>query len=547
MPRINLTLYQPNHAPVDLSFDVDSVSMGRAADCTIPIKDRFLSRHHAELFFSDSSWYVRDSGSANGTYVNSIRIEEVIKIGKGDRILLGDTELVLGGGESAESTPRFSIDDTDSGLSIAIPVQEIVRQEATKAAARGEEGLAILNRMAMELLEDRPMSELFDFIIDKVMDLMRPSRAALAILASDRTTFETLKMRRSSEADSQDLTISRTLLKEVVEGRKVLSYNDVSQNENLAQAKSIVAQSIRSALCAPLIAGETVLGVLYLDYLMTQRTITEADVRLAAQIARVAAIKLETTRLREEAVVKARMEEELRTAYTIQSRLLPASPPVVEGYQFAGFNRPVRTVSGDYYDFVARPDGRIYFIIADVSGKGITAALVMASMATAFSIFTRSDPGPAELMTLINQTLAPKTAPTKFVTTFIGVLDPKAGEIRFTNAGHTPPLLVTKSGVEVLDVTDMVVGLFPAANYREQSIDLEPGDALVTFTDGVIEAEDDRGEELGHAATIEMARKWHGFDAAAIVAALERSVGDYAGHTPFGDDVTILAVNRKSA
>lgn len=545
MPRINLTLHQPNHAPVDLSFDVDTVTMGRAADCTIPIKDRFLSRHHAEIFFNDDAWHIRDSGSANGTYVNSIRIEEVIRLGKGDRILLGDTELVLGGNEAAESTPRFQIDETDSGLSFAIPVQEIVRQETAKAQ-KGGEGLTIINRLAMELIEDRPMSELFDFIVDRVMDLMQPSRAALAILSSDRVNFETLKLRRSNEADSQDLTISRTLLKEVVEGRKVLSYNDVSQNENLAQAKSIVAQSIRSALCAPLIAGDTVLGVLYMDYLMTQRTITEADVRLAAQIARVAALKLETTRLREEAVVKARMEEELRTAYTIQSRLLPASPPAVEGYQFAGFNRPVRTVSGDYYDFIARPDGRIYFVIADVSGKGITAALVMASMATAFSIYAKSDPGPAELMTLINQTLAPKTAPTKFVTTFIGVLDPTIGEIRFANAGHTPPLLVTKNGVEVLDITDMVVGLFPGATYREQSIDLEPGDALVTFTDGVTEAENDAGEELGHEATIAMAAKWHGFDSPAIVAAIERAVGDFAGHTPFGDDVTILAVNRKA-
>jgi phosphoserine phosphatase RsbU/P len=546
MPRINLTLHQPNHAPVDLSFDVDTVTMGRAADCTIPIKDRFLSRHHAEIIFTDDAWHIRDSGSANGTYVNSIRIEEVIRLGKGDRILLGDTELVLGGNEVAESTPRFQIDETDSGLSFAIPVQEIVRQESAKAQ-KGGEGLTIVNRLAMELIEDRPMSELFDFIVDRVMDLMQPSRAALAILSSDRVTFETLKLRRSNEADSQDLTISRTLLKEVVEGRKVLSYNDVSQNENLAQAKSIVAQSIRSALCAPLIAGDTVLGVLYMDYLMTQRTITEADVRLAAQIARVAALKLETTRLREEAVVKARMEEELRTAYTIQSRLLPAAPPVVEGYQFAGFNRPVRTVSGDYYDFTARPDGRIYFVIADVSGKGITAALVMASMATAFSIYAKNDPGPAELMTLINQTLAPKTAPTKFVTTFIGVLDPGVGEIRFANAGHTPPLLVTKNGVEVLGTTDMVVGLFPEATYREQSIDLEPGDALVTFTDGVTEAENDAGEELGHEATLEMATKWHGFDSPAIVAAIERAVTDFAGHTPFGDDVTILAVNRKSS
>src|SRR5205823_14827509 len=122
-----------------------------------------------------------------------------------------------------------------------------------------------------------------------------------------------------------------------------------------------------------LVAGADVFGVLYLDFVGAAGAVTENDVRLVAQIARFAAVTLERTRLREEALAKAKIDEELRTAYVIQSRLLPAQLPEIDGYRFAGTNRPCNTVSGHYDDVVVRPDGRIYVVIADLSGHGITA------------------------------------------------------------------------------------------------------------------------------------------------------------------------------
>lgn len=543
-PVLRVTLRQPNSEASRLVLEGDKITMGRSADCTLPIRDRFLSRHHAEFLWQDGAWHIHDLGSANGTFLNGNRLDSIQRLREGDVVMLGDSELQLGG--AIESSPRFSVDDSNSGLSIAIPIKQIGDMTDTHRDPNAE-GLRIVNRLAMELIEDRPMSELFDFIVERVMHLMAPSRCALALLNPDQKSFQSVYMRCRTDSDSQELAISRTLLDEVVVKKNVLSFNDVSQDENLAMAKSIVGQSIRSALCAPLMVGDSVLGVLYLDYLLTQRTIMESDVRLVAQIARVASAKLETTRLREESHVKAKMEEELRTAYVIQSRLLPSRPPNIAGYRLAGVNRPVRTVSGDYYDYVERPDGRFYFIIADVSGKGITAALVMASTATAFGIFTKSDPSPAELLRNINQTLAPKTAPSKFVTMFVGVLDPKTGTVDFANAGHTPPLVLRNGRVEVLSTTDMVVGLFAQAQYRDQSTTLAPGDALLMFTDGVIEAESDKGEELGHDAVCVNAAQWHGGDAHSLIERLEKSVLGFAGSTPLGDDLTILALSRDGA
>ena len=201
-------------------------------------------------------------------------------------------------------------------------------------------------------------------------------------------------------------------------------------------------------------------------------------------------------------------------------------------------------MSGDYYDVVARPDGRIYFVIADVSGKGITAALLMSSVATAFQIFTRNDPKPSELLREINATLTPKTSPSKFVTTVAGVLDPSTGVIEFANAGHVAPLVVARDGVKALRMTDIVVGIKPDATYRDQSITLGAGESLVLFTDGVTEAENANEDQLGLDPILALLDGMRGQEAARLLDAIDTCVHDYIDGAPAGDDVTMLAVSR---
>jgi serine phosphatase RsbU (regulator of sigma subunit) len=535
-PHIRLTVFQPGLAPQQLALPPGLITLGRAHDCTVPIKDRFLSRRHAEIVHDAGGWLLRDCGSVNGTSLNGIRVLEPQPLRPGDRIALGDSEVLFN--PSDDDSSQIVAVDTGRpapNLTVAVDVDE-----------RGGERTQILNALAVEFLADRPMAELFDFILNRVADLLRPTRCAIATLdrGSDKLQFTNVKLRRKSNEQPAELRISRTLLREVVDGRKVVSFFDQGGDDQLVRAESIIAQQIRSAVCAPLVVGDDVLGVLYLDFVGAGSAVTENDVRLIAQIARFAAVTLERTRLREEALAKAKIDEELRTAYVIQSRLLPAQLPAIDGYCFAGTNRPCKTVSGDYYDVVVRPDGRIYFVIADVSGKGITAALIMSSLATAFAIFTRSDPTPADLLREINVTLAPKTSPTKFVTLFAGVLDPARGVVEFANGGHVPPLVVGRGGVEMLKTTDMVVGLFANASYRNQSVALAPGDSLVLFTDGVTEAENAAEEQLGVEPVAELLQTMHGSDAAQILATIDERVRAHTGDVPAGDDVTMLALTR---
>lgn len=535
-PRpIRLTVLQPNLAPMKVDARGPVISLGRATECTIPIKDRYLSRRHAEIVYESDQWLVRDCGSVNGTMLNGSRLAAPVALRPGDRIALGDSEVVFEPDDISSQSQLIALDSDSHAKNLAIPLRDAVG-DTTRTN--------VLAMLAMQFIEDRPMGELFDFILDRVIELLQPSRAALALLAADGKSFDNVLLRRSDESDSLDLYISRTLLAEVVEGRNVVSFVDTSQDEKLARAESIVAQNIRSAVCAPLMIGDAVLGVLYLDFLAQRGAVTHDDVHLIAQIARFAARKLETTRLREASVAKAKLEEELRTAYVIQSRLLPAELPSTPGYVLAGTNKPCRTVSGDYYDIVVRPDGRIYFIMADVSGKGITAALVMASVATAFNIFTRTDPTPADLVRELNATLAPKTAPSKFVTMVVGVLDPKTGNVEFTNAGHVAPLVISNRGVDQLTTTDMVVGLFGFAKYRNQNVTLEAGDSLVLFTDGVTEAENELDEQIGLEPIAELVAPLHGTSAPKILETIEAHVQTFSGGAPAADDVTMLALTR---
>jgi sigma-B regulation protein RsbU (phosphoserine phosphatase) len=542
-PRAEVTVYSPLFSPFRQTLDSAAVSIGRASDCTIPVKDRYLSRRHAEILTVDGAWMVKDLGSANGTYLNGNRLEHDSLLKSGDRIRLGDTEIVFICAES--STDRISVSKTTANATIVIPLLDIdrVRPESQDVAR-----LQTLTLLARELIEDRPMSELFGFITERVMQHLQPSRAAVGLLASDGQSFINVEVRRKDPKDTSELTISQTLLNDLVQEKKALAYMDVNVDEKLSRAHSIIAQGIHSIICAPIMIGGSIAGVLYVDFLFNQHPISEDDVRLVAQIASFAALKLEQTRLREEAIEKRLIDEELKTASAIQRRLLPDAPVGIAGYAFAATNRACRSVSGDYYDFVVRPDGRVYFVIADVSGKGVTAGLMMAGLQASFRIFCKSDPDPAALVSDLNVALKENLPQSKFVTLFLGRLDTHTGAVEYVNAGHTPPLLVRRDSVEELAETDPLLGVITLAEYANRRIQLEPGDALILFTDGVNEVENAEGEVLGTTGLAESVGPLHGASADVLATVVDATVIAHAGEVEsLGDDVTVVVVSRTAA
>lgn len=546
IPRIaEITVFTPTVPPAHHQLGDDPVTIGRAIECSIPVKDRYLSRKHAELIPVEGGWSLRDCGSANGTWLNGARVDRDVRMRSGDRIRLGDTEIVF---HHDHSTDRIlAVGEQSISATISIPIREIDYEEPAEPelSEKAIDRLRILNALAAELIEDRPLDELFGYVVDRVMEHLQPSRAAIGLLADGGDSFASVEVRREKQDDASELTISRTLLREIVGEKRALAFVNVAENEKLSQARSIILQGIHSVLCAPLMIGESVVGVLYVDFRFTQKAISAEDVRLVAQIARFAAMKLENTRLREESIQKRLIDEELRTAYAIQKDLLPDAPPQIEGYSFDARNRPCRTVSGDYFDFVVRPDGRVYFVIADVSGKGMTAALIMAGLQASFRIFTKSDPAPAELVSQLNSSLRETIPRSKFVTLFAARLDPERGRIEYANAGHSPPLHLRPDGGQELGETDILLGMMRTATYRNQMLELALGESLVLFTDGITEAENGQGEEFGSSRIAELHARTEASSALEIADAIEESIQSFSDGQPLADDLTLVVIHRE--
>jgi sigma-B regulation protein RsbU (phosphoserine phosphatase) len=217
---------------------------------------------------------------------------------------------------------------------------------------------------------------------------------------------------------------------------------------------------------------------------------------------------------------------------------------VVQGVEVDAVCRPARVVSGDYYDFLPLGPGRLGIALADISGKGISAALIMASLQAALrsqALFNGRGPGStAEIVARLNQHLYRSTAPDRFATFFYGVYDAQTRRLEYTNAGHPAPLCITGQQVQHLSTGGTVLGLFDDRHYESQIIDIAPGSLLIAYSDGVTEAEDANGEEFGDQRVLDMALRSRQSSAGAVVKALLDDVDQWTGPAEQFDDVTIV-------
>ncbi len=271
-----------------------------------------------------------------------------------------------------------------------------------------------------------------------------------------------------------------------------------------------------------------------------------ADRRTLSLLANQAAIALENARLHSEALEKERLERELELAAEIQRRLLPERPPVVEGFELAGWSRPAQHVGGDYYDLLRSPEGRVLTVLADVAGKGLPAALMVSTVHAGIRLLADRAPLGPELAGRLNQHLAEATAPNKFVTLLAAELDPARAELRFVNAGHNPGLLLRAGGaVEELPVGGLPLGIFAGSAYQAGSVALAPGDLLCMYSDGITECVSPDGEEFGVGRLKERLGAAAERPLGEVVETVERAVTGFACGRSQADDQTLVLLRRQ--
>lgn len=260
-------------------------------------------------------------------------------------------------------------------------------------------------------------------------------------------------------------------------------------------------------------------------------------------------------RLLRESLEKTRLEGELEIAREVQNRLFPQSAPDVAGLRLYGLCKPARTVSGDYYDFLRLDSGRVALVVGDISGKGISAALLMATLQSALhaQFYDGHNGSPtlwpaetAEVVSRLNRQLYASTPREKYVTLFYGVYDSATRKLAYTNAGHLPPVLFRQNRIQRLEGGGTVVGLFPSVRYTQAEIEIEPGDMLLAFTDGMTEPENSYGQEFGEERLLDVARRARSSPPEVMMNEIYRAVSDWTGSPELQDDMTLVVAQAQN-
>lgn len=417
---------------------------------------------------------------------------------------------------------------------------------ATDQPAATAERLSMIYDVSQSFNSSLDLKQVLDRVMDEVITITRAERGFVMLLDDEgRPSFPVARGIDRQTVDEPEFQVSRGVVERVSrEGRPLLTSN-AQEDDRLMLRQSVQILGLRSILCAPLTVKGRIIGVIYVDNRLQAGTFSAADLDLLSSIASSAAIAIDNARLYEMAVEKGRLDQELRTARAVQASLLPRGTPSFPGWDLAAGWSPARQVSGDYYDLLPGEGGWLDLIMADVSGKGMPAALFMALTRSN----ARASMAPSRYLVLgverINRLLCADAADGTFVTFFCARLEPGTSTVRYVNAGHNPPLLVREQGVlEELAPTGMALGVVEDATYEQGSVQLDHGDVLILYTDGVPDAARPDGQRFGMDRLRRTVLEQGDRPAAEIVAALEEAVGRFSGATEQFDDMAILVARR---
>ncbi|HJX65417.1 MAG TPA: SpoIIE family protein phosphatase [Polyangia bacterium] len=520
-------------------------TVGRAEDNDLCLPDALLSRHHAEFLQHDGACYVVDLDSSNGTYVNDIGVRGEQVLHEGDTITVGETSLMFhekallsdAGEQPSDGTVRSEvIPETTRSTKKAIDVTDLISEDRV---------LGVLCRATNALVVHRPLPDLFNQILDAILDSIPAQRAAIMLLEG-QPPVPTLKATRT-RFGSPITTVSQDIARRALNDRVAFVLRDVLDDPEIRDRASLSADSIRSVMCAPLWSNLNpgdhghLLGLVYLDSQSDVPPLTYRDLQVLTVLANVTATKIESARLLEENLQKRRLEEDLRLAAEIQSDLLPRNSPEIPGYDVDGTTEPCRMVGGDYFDF--EYDGEVlHLALADVSGKGIGAAMLMVALRATVRAHWRDGSLP-EATSRINRTFHMTVPSDKYATFFVARLELRTGCLTYVNAGQNKPLLIQPDGQwQSLEVGGTVVGAFAETSYQQGTAVLEPGARLLVFSDGISESWPDADVADRQLVAISQLR---GRDtaAAALRADIFHAVDQVSGFKT-ADDRTLLVIQR---
>jgi serine phosphatase RsbU (regulator of sigma subunit) len=529
-----VVIYVQGNEQQTLALNHTPYTVGRKVDRDLVIPDPRVSREHAQIVAENGEFFVIDQGSKHGTYVNGERVDRR-KLQRNDRLEFGarDIAYVIFHPLHATSNTAREFLSQISGIQISQEASDLEKLTLFLEAARK------LNTMGV-------LDEILVTLIDATLKLTRAERGY--IFLRDAEGNLTLAAGRNSKGEPllDDKTISRSVLEESLTSNSEYLLTDTSQMMEMKERQSIVAFDLRTVICMPLrkplvqtradqTTGGEVMGALYVDSRFAARDITSVSHDILRAIATEAAQLIENARLVQAEEAARRYQQELSIAASIQQRLMAVSIPEVPFARLNGRNLSCKEIGGDFFDAVNTPDG-LAVVLADVSGKGVSAALLASILQGMVYSHLIAGMPLAEIVAAVNRFFTQKHIGEKYATMVIARLR-SDGELEYVNCGHVPPVWICGGEVLRPEHGNLPVGLLADATYASDRCQMKSGDRLILVTDGVTEAENARGDMFDSERLEVVAGKSQSMED------IFTAVANFCGGTPLNDDCTVVELS----
>ena len=529
-----LVFVQGNEQRV-INLDHSPFTVGRKVDKDLVIADPRVSRDHALIVSENGAFSVVDQGSKHGTFVNGERVERKI-LERNDRLEFGVREVAY-----VIFNPQHGTTNSAREFLSQISVMHI-SDETTDL-----EKLVLFLEAARKLNTIGVLDEILMTLLDVTLKLTRAERAYV-YMKNARGELRLAAGRNSKgEPLLDDKTISHSILDDALKSNSEFVLTDTSRSADLTGRKSIVAYDLRTVICVPLRKPQVqatrdaeapspapsaeVMGALYVDSRFASRDISGVSNDILHAIATEAASLIENARLVQAEEAGRRYQQELSIAASIQQRLMAVTIPEVPFAKLAGRNLSCKEIGGDFFDAVNTDQG-LTIVLADVSGKGVSAALLASTLqGMIYSQLTAGMPL-TEIVTAVNRFFTDKNIGEKYATVIIARVRDD-GDLEYVNCGHVQPLVVSNGDVQRPAHGNLPVGLLPDAKYESAHCQLKPGDRLVLVTDGVTEAENARGDFFED-SRLELAAK------TGTMEQIFTAISSFCSGTPLNDDCTVV-------
>ncbi len=516
-------------------------TIGRQGDNNLVLRDNRASRAHARIVSENGDYFVEDLDSRHGVFVNGQRVKRH-KLTDADRIDFGfqDSYRLV-----------FTLEDDE--------IRRFMEQMSTQAAA-GATNLSKLRSLvevARALQSSLSTHDVLAAVVDAALSVTGAERGFLLLKNNEELDVSVARDRRGAALGPDDLGVPRTLIHRALRTRRdMLSMTfDPLGEGGIRPEMSVADLELRSVVCVPLIHVRTgsmqdtiaqslndTVGVLYMDSRGSAADLSVGNREILQTLALEASTILENARLLEEERGKRHLEEELDLARTIQQGLLPNDLPSEGWFRAAGSSITSRQVGGDYFDVHPAGPDAFACVIADVSGKGVSAALLAALLQGAFLLASEGPAQIEDVMSSINRFLTERAKGEKYATVFYCTVD-RSGQLRWSNAGHPKPILVrANSELISLDSTGLPLGMLEVASYEVKSMQLQPGDKVVLYSDGLSEAESEDGEFFDRKGFRETLRANAALGCVEFHSKLVEAAEDFSEGEELADDITTLVL-----